>query len=478
MVTASPRVLIVEDQRHVARALELVLEVEGATTRWAATPDEALVLAQQEEFDLVIQDMNFTPGETSGDAGVELFRSLRTARAELPVLLMTAWGSLETAVQLMKEGAADYIEKPWSDDRLLASVRTHLRLARLESATREQDRERASAREDLAARHDLCELVYADPAMHEVLSLAVRVAKADVPILITGANGSGKEKLADIVHANSLRRDRPFIKINAGALPDTLVEAELFGAEAGAYTGADKRRIGRFEAADGGTLLLDEIGNLPAAGQAKLLRVLQTGEFERLGSSHTQRVDVRVIAATNADLEAEMKSGSFREDLYFRLNVIELEVPGLAQRREDIIPLARHLLNLHGREASRPDLAFGELAIDALLAFSWPGNVRELENRVRRACLVATSAVIAPSDLGLQGAAAVDAPRTAARPIDSDDPEAVERAKIESVLRDNAGVVSRAAEHLGLSRQALYRRMRRLGLVVERRARSTAPGDS
>lgn len=478
MIATSPRVLIVEDQRSVARALELVLEVEGAVTSWAESPEEALDMARNEELDLVIQDMNFTPGATGGDEGVALFRSLREARPGLPVVLMTAWGSLETAVQLMKEGAVDYLEKPWSDERLLASVRTHLRLARLESSAREQGRERAAAREELAERFDLCGLVYADSAMHEVVSLAVRVARADVPILITGPNGCGKEKLADVVHANSLRREHPFVKVNAGALPDTLIEAELFGAEAGAYTGANQRRVGRFEAADGGTLLLDEIANLPAAGQAKLLRVLQTGEFERLGSSQTRRVDVRVIAATNADLEQEMAAGSFREDLYFRLNVIELEIPGLADRREDIVPLARHLLAMHASEASRPDLALGESALDALMSFSWPGNVRELENRVRRACLVAATTVVAPADLGLQGPEAVASPAGSDPPAAANDPEAAERARIESVLRDCAGVVSRAAERLGMSRQALYRRMKRLGLVVERRTRPRGPGGS
>jgi DNA-binding NtrC family response regulator len=297
--------------------------------------------------------------------------------------------------------------------------------------------------------------------MHRVVSLAVQVAAADVPVLITGPNGVGKEKLAEIVQANSGRKARPFVKVNAGALPDELLESELFGAEAGAYTGAVKRRVGRFEAADGGTLFLDEIGNLSPAGQAKLLRVLQSGDFERLGSSETRTVDVRVLAATNADLRERLRQGSFRQDLFFRLNVIELAVPALEDRPEDILPLAqRFLWQLAG--PGQPPRRLTDAARQALRAHDWPGNVRELMNRVQRGTLVASGPELTPQDLGFGGghplpAAAVD--------------DSGERQRLERVLVESGGQVSRAAQRLGLSRQALYRRMEKLGISLERRPR-------
>jgi len=312
-------------------------------------------------------------------------------------------------------------------------------------------------------------MVVASAAMRDLVALAARIAAADVPVLVTGESGTGKEKLAEVIHANSPRRRRPLVKVNAGSLPDPLLEAELFGAEAGAYTGAVKRRIGRFEAADGGTLLLDEIGNLSAAGQAKLLRVLQTGELERLGSSQTLAVDVRVIAATNADLARAIETGSFREDLYYRLAVIELEVPPLARRREDVLPLAEHFLARAERPAGVDALRFDEASRRALVAHAWPGNVRELGNRVQRAALLARGDAVTPADLGLGAempSLSGGLSRSAA--VDS---ETEERRRIESLLIEHGGVVSRAAAELGLSRQALYRRMERLGIVLERRPR-------
>ena len=453
-------VLIVEDQERVARAIALLLDLHGIDAVTAEGPDEALAALRSGDVDLVIQDMNFTPGATSGDEGLALFRRIREADRGLPVLLMTAWASVETAVRLMKEGASDYVEKPWDDDKLVASVRNLLRMRQLEVENRRLKGDRRRARQELAARYDLRGLVYESTAMHEVVSLAVRVARADVPVLITGANGTGKEKLAEVIEANSPRRGKPFVRVNAGALPESLLEAELFGAEAGAFTGAGKRRVGRFEAADGGTLLLDEIGNLQPAGQMKLLRVLQTGEFERLGSSRPVKVDVRVIAATNADLRQAIERGEFREDLYFRLNVIELEIPPLAERRDDILPLAELFL---GRSERR--LQLSEASRQVLLEHPWPGNVRELANAIQRAGLVARSDEIEPADLGLQpgGAQGPQPPR----PVEDGD----ERRRIEAALVDCGGVISRAAAALGMSRQALYRRMERLGIVLERRVR-------
>jgi len=464
-----PPILIVEDQPEVARALELALELEGFGSLWAPGPEEAIdVVAREPGIQLVIQDMNFSPGLTAGDEGVELFRRIHRSRPELPVILITAWGSLEVAVRLMKEGAADYIEKPWGDERLASSVRTQLQLADLALERRRTGGDAGWRREELADRADLCGVVYASAVMHEIVSLAVKVARSDVPVLITGPSGTGKERVADIIQANSGRRGGPWVKVNAAALPSELVEAELFGAEAGAYTGAARSRVGRFEAADGGTLLLDEIVELPPAGQTKLLRVLQSGQLERLGSSAARTVDVRVIAATNADPHRAVSEGRLREDLMYRLNVIEIEVPPLAARPADIEPLACHFLARYRAECGRPELVLGGEAVGALLAHSWPGNVRELENRIRRACLVAPGEEIGAADLGLGDLAVADGPGPG---IPSS-----ERALVEAALRSSGGVVSRAARRLGISRQALYRRMDRLGIVIERRPRR-APAD-
>jgi DNA-binding NtrC family response regulator len=463
-VTAGGKVLIVEDQEQVARAIALLLDLDGVPSVTAADPETALDLLEREDVDLVIQDMNFSPGESGGEEGIALFRAVRERQPELPVLLVTAWPSLETAVSLVKEGAADYLEKPWDDDRLMATVRNLLRLRELERENRRLRGEGRRSRDQLAARFDLRGLVYASSAMHETVSLAVRVAPSEIPVLITGPNGTGKELLAQVIHANSRRRGRPMVAVNAGALPDTLFEAELFGAEAGAYTGAAGRRIGRFEAADGGTLLLDEIGNLSTAAQAKLLRVLETGEFQRLGSSKTQRADVRVLAATNADLREAIQEGRFREDLYFRLNVLEIPMPPLAGRGDDIDALADHFVTeLGGGAGARP---FSAAARRALHRHDWPGNVRELRNRVQRAVVVAEGPEIDVRDLDL-GEQAPAFHAGARGGLDGF--EADERQRIEDVLIACSGVVARAAEALGMSRQALYRRMERLGITVSRR---------
>ncbi|HEY7411943.1 MAG TPA: sigma-54 dependent transcriptional regulator [Vicinamibacteria bacterium] len=452
------KVLVVEDQAPVAKALCVLLEVHDIPCVAVATPGEALKLLDG-DVGLVIQDMNFSPGATSGEEGIDLFRRLRARDPDLPVLVITAWTSLETAVQMVKQGASDYLAKPWDDAKLVASARTLLRLRELQQENRAL-RASGAGREELGVRHDLRGIVYQSDAMHRVVALAVQVAAADVPVLITGPNGVGKEKLAEIVQANSRRRDKPFVKVNAGALPDELLESELFGAEAGAFTGAVRRRLGRFEAADGGTLFLDEIGNLSAAGQAKLLRVLQSGEFERLGSSETQQVDVRVLAATNADLREAMRRGAFRADLYFRLNVIELGVPPLRERPEDVLPLAEAFLRQFAVPGQPPRRLSPE-ARAALVGHSWPGNVRELANRVQRATLVAAGSELGPGDLGLGASAGLPAPGDLSSPG--------EREELEQLLVETGGRVSHAAERLGLSRQALYRRMERLGITLERR---------
>jgi DNA-binding NtrC family response regulator len=462
------RVLIVEDQPAVANALAVLFEVHEIPFVIVNEPSRALNVLEGGTVGVVIQDMNFSPGATSGDEGVSLFRSLRRADPAVPVLLMTAWTSLETAVQLIREGASDYVAKPWDDDKLLASVRNLLKIRALQAENERIKDERARSRAELASHFDLAGIVYESESMHRLVTLAARVAAADVPILITGPNGSGKEKIAEIVQANSRRRESPFVKVNVGALPDELLESELFGAEAGAYTGSKKLRVGRFEAADGGTLFLDEIGNLSHAGQMKLLRVLQSREFERLGSSQTRRVDVRVICATNADLPLAIAKGQFREDLFFRLNVIELAVPPLRERPEDVLPLVRATLtNAAGSPPGEP-FSLSAASERALVSHSWPGNVRELLNRLQRATLVARGKVLTPSDLGF-----VEGEPVPGRPAaDSSDPCPDERASLEALLSRHAGSVSRAADEIGVSRQALYRRMERLGIVLERRPSS------
>jgi DNA-binding NtrC family response regulator len=442
-------VLVIDDNHAVGTALELVFGLREIRTRVAYSPADGLDVLAREDIDLVVQDMNFTADTTSGEEGVALFRAIREQHPDLPIVLLTAWTHLETAVELVKAGAADYLAKPWDDHKLLATVENLLELS---EATREVARirdERRRRRKALAAKYELRGLVFASTATERVVELACQVARADIPVLITGPNGAGKERIAEIIQANSSVKSGPFVTVNCGALPSELIEAELFGAEPGAYTGAPNRaREGRFELADGGTLFLDEIGNLPLAGQAKLLRVLESGQFERLGASRTRTTKVRVISATNADVAGMIRDGRFREDLYYRLNVIELRVPPLAERRDDIVPLAEFFLE------GKATLDEGARA--ALAAHAWPGNVRELKNAIQRAALLCRDNLITADDLGL---AAVR--NGNARPAPAAEPD---RAMIESALTNARGVISQAAAELGLSRQALYRRMDKLGI--------------
>jgi DNA-binding NtrC family response regulator len=448
-------VLIVDDQDDVRDALELLLDVHDLRAESVATAEDAIARVQRGGIAAIVQDMNFTRDTTSGEEGVELFRRIRSVVPTMPILLMTAWTSLETAVMLVREGAADYVQKPWNDEKLVASLKNLVRLRELEL---DNERLRAGARvarDDLARVHDLRGLVYVSPLMHKTVELALRVAGSDAPVLVLGPNGSGKEKLAEIIAFGSRRKDRPFVRVNAGAIPEALLESELFGVEAGAFTGATKTRGGHFEAADGGTLFLDEIGNLSLSGQQKLLRVLQTGELQRLGSSQVRRVDVRVVSATNEDLRAAIAKRTFREDLYFRLNVIELTLPRLVDRLEDVLPLAEAFL---GR-APRP-LRLSDGAKRALMAHDYPGNVRELENRITRATLVCSGDLVEPADLGLEERGAEEGRSSAA----------IDQETIVRVLAENEGNISRAAARLGLSRQALYRRMEKLDLPNSRRS--------
>jgi DNA-binding NtrC family response regulator len=439
-----PTVLIIDDNAAVTIALDVLFSLHDIASLRAASPGEGLDILEREQVDLVIQDMNFTADTTSGEEGVALFREIRRRHPDLPVILLTAWTHLDAAVELIKAGAADYLSKPWHDERLLTTVTNLIELGQANRALNQRLQRERKARRELEQHFDLRGLVWQDPATERVLNLACQVARADVPVLITGPNGTGKERIAEIIQANSQVAGGPFVVLNCGALPSELIEAELFGAEAGAYTGASKAREGKFEAADGGTLFLDEIGNLPLAGQMKLLRVLETGRFERLGSNRERQVKVRVISATNADLGAMIRAGSFREDLFYRLNVIELRLPPLSARPADILPLARSFLN--GKQL-HPG------AESALQAHAWPGNVRELKNVMARASLLAQGALIKAEDLGL--------PVTVA-PAPDTEPD---REAIVQALARAGGVVAQAASELGLSRQALYRRMERLGIA-------------
>ena len=445
------KVLIIDDNTGIISALSLLLSLHDIQTLSAITPQAGLqLLRENPDVGLVIQDMNFTADTTSGEEGRALFFALRELQPDIPVILLTAWTQLEMAVTLVKAGAADYVGKPWDDNKLIATIKNLLELHDLQQQQRLTQNREQQAREQLRQEFDLQGIVYRSSGVQKLLEMATQVAHSDVPVLITGPNGAGKEKIADIIQANSPRKNAPYIKVNVGALPEELMEAELFGAEAGAYTGAgNKVRQGRFEAADGGTLLLDEIGELSASGQVKLLRVLQTGEFQRLGSSQTRKVDVRVISATNADLAKMIVSGNFRQDLFYRLNVIELKLPPLADRPEDILPLARSILETQGHKR------LSSQAQNALTRYHWPGNVRELQNVMQRAAVLTRGEVIEEETLALPASTLPKAPEHSFEPS---------RELLEQTMAQCNGIIAQAARELGLSRQALYRRLDKYGI--------------
>ena len=441
------QILIIDDNQSIATALDVLFSIYDIDTLYAESPEQGLEILKSSKVDLVIQDMNFTEDTTSGEEGQKLFRTINNQYPDLPVILLTAWGNLEMAVELVKEGASDYLTKPWDDNKLVTTVKNLIELGQLRNQTHSLIQENNAQSNSLSARFDLCGTIFHSPAMTQTISMATQVAHSDIPVLITGPNGSGKEKLAEIIQANSSVREKPFVKVNVGALPTDLLEAELFGAEAGAFTGATKKRIGRFETANGGTLFLDEIGNLPLSGQIKLLRVLQTGEFERLGSSETQRVNVRIISATNANLKESIADGSFREDLYYRLNVIEIKSPPLVERGSDILSLALYFMPDH--------IELSTAAEQVLLSYDWPGNVRELENVMKRASLLAQNNIIQPENLGLEFE------RKPSISINKHEPD---KAELLNALESNKNNISQTAKQLGLSRQSLYRRMEKFDI--------------
>jgi DNA-binding NtrC family response regulator len=446
----APCILVADDQPDVVEAIRLLLKGEGIRLVSASSPGEVLERVKQEKFQAALLDLNYARDTTSGREGLDLLDELRAVDRTLPVVVMTAWATIDTAVQAMQRGARDYIEKPWDNDRLLTALRTQLEVAR---AMRE--------RAELAESEPGFDAVGADSAaMRAVIALARRVAASDAAVLISGEHGTGKEVLARRIHVASRRASKPFVAINAGGYSEHLVESELFGHVRGAFTDARADRSGAFESANGGTLFLDEIGNMPLQQQAKLLRVLQTGELYRVGSSKMTRVDVRVLAATNADLGKEVAAGRFRADLLYRLNTVELRLPALRARREDIPLLAEHFLARWSKRMERP-LAFSADAQERLLTYAWPGNVRELEHVVERAAVLAPGNVIDAALLGLEGNAA-QVPLPEAITL-----EQAERYLIERALDRASGNVNEAAHELGLSRSALYRRLQRF---VPRRA--------
>ena len=453
MPSLTTRLLVADDDPAVLEALRLLLKGEGYQVETATSPGGVLSAVETRDFDALLMDMNYTRDTTGGIEGLDLLSRLQGLDATLPVLVMTAWGSIEGAVEAMRRGARDYIEKPWDNARLLQQLRTQIELGRAIRTSQRLESENRTLRRDGSP-----ELIATSPAMQPVLRLMERVGPSDANALITGEHGTGKEVVARWLHAASARAGRTLVTVNLGGLAEGVFESELFGHNKGAFTDAKTDRVGRFEVADGGTLFLDEIANLTLSQQAKLLRVLQTGELERVGSSKTRKVDVRVLSATNADIAAEVTAGRFREDLLFRINTIEIRLPPLRERRDDIPLLAAHFLKEYATRYRKPLTKFHADAMRALLGYGWPGNVRELAHAVERAVLLAEGDTVRTVDLNLRPAG--EAPGR----LEDMSLEEVERVLIQKALARAGGNVSTAAKALGLSRSALYRRLERHSL--------------
>jgi len=448
-----PTILIADDQPDVVEALRLLLKAEGCATEAASSPAGILAAIEARDFDAALIDLNYTRDTTSGEEGLDLVKKIQAIDSTLPVVVMTAWGSIELTVEAMRRGARDFIQKPWDNVRLLATVRTQVELSRALRAGRRLEAENLVLRGDAGAS-----MIAESAAMRPVLQVISRVGPSDANVLITGENGTGKGLVAQALHAVSRRAARPMLTVNTGGLSEGVFESELFGHVKGAFTDARSDRVGRFELADGGTLFLDEIANVPLAQQAKLLRVLETGQFEPVGASRTRAVDVRVISATNANLQAEIATGRFREDLLFRLNTVEVHVPPLRERREDIPLLAAHFLRRHAERYRKPLVAFEPAAMRLLLEHPWPGNVRELDHAIERAALMGEGEQVRAEDLALKTA------RESAARFDDLTIEEVEQLLIRKALARFDGNVSQVAAALGLSRGALYRRLERYGI--------------
>jgi DNA-binding NtrC family response regulator len=452
--TPSARILIADDQPDVLEALRLMLKAEGFQIESANSPSAVLAALDVRDFDVVIMDLNYTRDTTSGEEGLELLQKVQAVDNTLPVIVMTAWGSVDLAVEAMRRGARDFIQKPWDNARLLAIVQTQ---AELSQALRRSQKLEA---ENLLLRNDNRRptMIADSPAMQPVLQIIARVGPSDANVLITGEPGTGKEVVAQTLHAISNRANKALVTVNAGGLAEGIFESELFGHVRGAFTDAKMDRVGRFELADSGTLFLDEIANVPMNLQSKMLRVLETGEMERVGSSKTRKIDVRVISATNANLHEEVQNGRFRQDLLFRLNTIEVHLPPLRERREDIPVLARHFLDSHAQRYRKHLEGFDAAAMHAMLEHPWQGNVRELNHVIERSVLMAGEKCVRMQDLALRASG-----HSQSR-LEDMSLEDVEAFLIKKALARYAGNVSQAANALGLSRSALYRRLQRYGL--------------
>jgi DNA-binding NtrC family response regulator len=449
-----PRVLAADDQQDILDAIELLLGSQGYDVDSVRSPVLVREALGTSSYDAALIDLNYTRDTTSGSEGLDLLSEIVGIDSNLPVIVMTAWGNVQLAVEAMRRGAKDFIQKPWDNERLLSIVRVQIELYRAL-----QQAQRLEAENMLLRAENRPEFIATSPSMHAVLETITRISPSDANVLITGEHGTGKEVVAQTIHALSARASRSLVAVNTGALSEGIFESELFGHVKGAYTDAKTDRIGRFELAHGGTIFLDEIGNVPVRQQAKLLRVLESGEIERVGSSRMRQVDVRVVSATNADLHAACAAGQFREDLLFRLNTVEVQLPPLRDRKEDIPVLAVHFLSRYATRYRRQIHGIEAAALQALMQYAWPGNVRELEHTMERAVLMCRTADIQASDLGLN-------PQRGSQTQNLEEMglEAVETILIRKTLQRFQGNVSQAAEALGLSRGALYRRMEKYGL--------------
>jgi DNA-binding NtrC family response regulator len=454
MSNLAPRLLIADDQPDVLSALRFLLKPHRYIIETASSPAAAMAALESTTFDLALVDMNYARDTTSGAEGLDLIGSIRDLDSTLGIIVMTAWSSIELAVEAMRRGARDFVQKPWENHRLLATLATQLELTRALRRGRLLEEENSRLQPAAASG-----LVGESPAMQQVQRLIARIAPSDANVLVTGEHGSGKGMVARAIHAASLRATHPLVTVNTGGLSENLFESEVFGHVKGAFTDARTDRVGRFELAGNGTIFPDEIANVPAAQQARLLRVLESGEFERVGSSVTRRVNARIISATNADLRAEVETGRFREDLLFRLNTVEIAIPPLRDRREDIPTLAGHFLRRTLERYRKRVDGFDEAALQMMMRHHWPGNVRELEHVVERAVLMAEESIVRPMDLGLRTVA----PATAQR-LEDLSLEEVEAHLIRKALARHEGNVSHAAAALGLSRSALYRRLQRYNI--------------
>jgi DNA-binding NtrC family response regulator len=451
---AASRILVADDQADVLEALRLLLKGEGFHLETANSPAGILAALDAREFDVILMDLNYARDTTSGEEGLDLLTRIQNIDNTLPIVVMTAWGSVELAVEAMRRGARDFIQKPWDNARLLAILRTQIELSQ---ALRKG--QRLEAENWLLRGEGRPKIIAESPTMQNILQIISRVGPSDANVLILGENGTGKGLVAQAIHAVSTRATRPMVTVNAGGVSEGVFESELFGHVRGAFTDAKADRVGRFELADGGTLFLDEIANVPLSQQAKLLRVIETGEFERLGSSRTRRVNTRILSATNSSLGEEVAAGRFRQDLLFRLNTIEIRLPALRERREDIPLLAQHFLRQHAQRYRKRLSGFESAAMQGLLEHGWPGNVRELDHAIERAVLMAQGPSIKPIDLALKPGRDAGGGR-----LEDMSLEEVECFLIKKAMTRFDGNVSQAAKALGLSRSALYRRLQRYGL--------------